>query len=90
MSQEIKLNDELLLEVQTLKDELTENVVKIGRLNVQVSFYKRDLEMMNQELEYLYEEAAKINIREEELQAKVVAEHGEGKLDLVSGIYKKS
>ena len=42
MSQEIKLSDELLLEVQTLKDQLTENVVKIGRLNVQVSFYKRD------------------------------------------------
>jgi hypothetical protein len=90
MSQEIKLSDELLLEVQTLKDELTENVVKIGRLNVQVSFYKRDLIMMEQELEHLYDEASRINIREEELQSKVVSEHGDGKLDLVSGIYTKS
>jgi hypothetical protein len=90
MSQEIKLSDELLLEVQTLKDELTENVVKIGRLNVQVSFYKKDLAMMEQELEHLYNEASRINIREEELQAKVVGEHGDGKLDLVSGIYTKS
>lgn len=90
MSQEIKLSDELLLEVQTLKDELTENVVKIGRLNVQVSFYKRDLAMMEQELEHLYDEASRINIREEELQNKVVSEHGDGKLDLVSGIYTKS
>lgn len=89
MSQEIKLSDELLLEVQTLKDELTENVVKIGRLNVQVSFYKRDLDLMNQELEHLYGEAARINVAEEELQSKVVAEHGEGKLDLVTGIYSK-
>lgn len=89
MSQEIKLSDELLLEVQTLKDQLTENVVKIGRLNVQVSFYKRDLLLMEQELEHLYEEAARINVSEEELQNKVVAEHGEGKLDLVSGIYTK-
>jgi hypothetical protein len=89
MSQEIKLSDELLLEVQTLKDELTENVVKIGRLNVQVSFYKRDLALMEQELEHLYEQAARINVREEELQNKVVAEHGEGKLDLASGIYIK-
>ncbi len=90
MSQEIKLSDELLLEVQTLKDELTENVVKIGRLNVQVSFYKRDLAMMEQELEHLYDEASRINIREEELQNKVVSEHGDGKLDLASGIYTKS
>jgi hypothetical protein len=89
MSQEIKLSDELLLEVQTLKDQLTENVVKIGRLNVQVSFYKRDLLLMEQELEHLYEEAARINVSEEELQNKVVAEHGEGKLDLASGIYTK-
>jgi hypothetical protein len=89
MSQEIKLSDELLLEVQTLKDQLTENVVKIGRLNVQVSFYKRDLLLMKQELEHLYEEAARINVSEEELQNKVVAEHGEGKLDLASGIYTK-
>ena len=89
MSQEIKLSDELLLEVQTLKDQLTENVVKIGRLNVQVSFYKRDLNLMEQELEHLYEEAARINVAEEELQSKVVTEHGEGKLDLVSGIYTK-
>ena len=44
---------------------------------------------MEQELENLYEEAARINVSEEELQNKVVAEHGEGKLDLVSGIYTK-
>ena len=90
MSQEVKLADDILLEVQTLKDELTENVVKIGRLNVQVSFYKRDLEMMQQELDHLYDEAARINVREEELQNKVVSEYGDGKLDLVSGIYTKS
>ena len=35
MSEQIKLPEELLLEIQALKDELTENVIRIGRLNVQ-------------------------------------------------------
>ena len=50
MENQTKLPEELLLEIQQLRDELTENVLKIGRLNVQVSFYEKDLEIFRNEL----------------------------------------
>jgi hypothetical protein len=90
MSEQIKLPEELLLEIQALKDELTENVIRIGRLNVQKSFYEKDLRMLNAELDSLYDEAEKISGKEDDLQAKVVHEYGSGKLDFESGIFTKA
>ena len=37
MSEEIKVNEELFSEIEKLKNELTENVIKIGRLRKKVS-----------------------------------------------------
>jgi hypothetical protein len=90
MSEQIKLPEELLLEIQALKDELTENVVRIGRLNVQKSFYEKDLKMMNTELDSLYDMAEAISKKEHALEAKVVNEYGSGKLDFESGVFTKS
>jgi hypothetical protein len=87
MENQTKLPEELLLEIQQLRDELTENVLKIGRLNVQVSFYEKDLEIFRNELKKLYEEAAKISIKEEEMQNKVTKEYGNGKLDFETGLF---
>jgi hypothetical protein len=87
MENQTKLPEELLLEIQQLRDELTENVLKIGRLNVQVSFYEKDLEIFRNELNKLYEEAAKISVREEEMQNRVIKEYGDGKLDFESGVF---
>jgi conjugal transfer/entry exclusion protein len=86
---QVKLSDELLSELQQLRDELTQNVVKIGRLNVQLSFYKRDMEIIDNELKSLYNEAATISVKEDEIQNRVVGEYGNGKLDFETGIFTK-
>jgi uncharacterized coiled-coil DUF342 family protein len=90
MNEQIKLPEELLLEIQALKDELTENVIRIGRLSVQRSFYEKDLKMLSAELDSLYDKAESISGREDDLQARVVNEYGNGKLDFESGIFTKA
>ena len=89
MSEQIKLPEDLLLEIQALKDELTENVIRIGRLNVQKSFYEKDLRMLNLELDSLYGQEEVISKKEDDLQVKVVGQYGNGKLDFESGIFTK-
>jgi len=89
MSEQIKLPEELLMEIQKLRDELTSNVVRIGRLNVEAAFHRKDLELVEQELKALYDYAEDISIREAELQQKVIAEYGNGKLDFESGMFTK-
>lgn len=82
-----KLPEDLLLEIQGLKDELTENVVRIGKLNVQKAFYEKDLNMINLELDALYGQAEVLSKKEEDLQAKVVSLYGNGNLDFQTGIF---
>jgi hypothetical protein len=89
MEDKIKLPDELLLEIQNLKDELTENVVRIGRVNVEASFHRKDLAVLENELLSLYDRAEDISIRENDLQKKVVGLYGNGKLDFETGIFVK-
>jgi hypothetical protein len=86
-NKQIKLPEDLLLEIQTLKDEVTENVIRIGKLNVQKSFYEKDLRIMGIELTSLYEQADVISKKEESLQTKVVSQYGNGKLDFETGIF---
>jgi hypothetical protein len=88
-SNEIKLPEDLLLEIQSLKDKLTENVIKIGRLSVQKSFYERDLEMINMELNTLFNDAENISNLEQEMEIKITTQYGAGKLDLASGLFIK-
>jgi hypothetical protein len=90
MEETIKLPEELVLEVQALKDELMDNVIKVGRLSVQKSFYEKDLEMINAQLDSLHDQAALIYQKEEELQKRVTSEYGNGKLDFESGVFTKN
>lgn len=85
----VKLPDELVSEIKQLRDELAQNVVKIGRMNVQLSFYRKDMLLMEQQLDSFYREAEEIADRETKLQNKVVAEYGAGKLDFDSGVFTK-
>lgn len=88
-SNEIKLPEDLLLEIQSLKDRLTENVIKVGRLSVQKSFYEKDLGMINEQLSALFEEAGNISKNEEDMEIKITTQYGAGRLDLASGLFIK-
>jgi hypothetical protein len=87
MENELKLPDDLILEIQNLKEVLMDNIIKVGRLSVQKSFYEKDLSAINSELELLHNEASDIYAREEALQEKVVSKYGKGKLDFETGIF---
>lgn len=89
MSEELKLPDDLILEIQNLKEVLMDNIIKIGRLSVQKSFYEKDLLIINNELESLHNEASDIYAKEEALQEKVISQYGKGKLDFESGIFTR-
>lgn len=90
MEESVKLPEELVLEVQALKDELMDNVIKVGRLSVQKSFYEKDLEMINEQLSGLHDQAAVIYQKEEDLQQRVISQYGNGKLDFETGIFTKT
>ena len=90
MEETLKLPEELVLEVQALKDELMDNVIRVGRLSVQRSFYEKDLEMINSQLSELHDQAALIYQKEEDLQQRVISQYGNGKLDFETGIFTKT
>lgn len=87
---EVKIPDDLLLEIQAIRDELTQNVIKIGRINVQVAFLKNDMVQLENELSQLYIEAGDIAEREEKMQQKVTSEYGNGFLNFESGVFVKT
>jgi hypothetical protein len=89
MAEQIKLPEELLMEIQKLRDELTSNVVRIGRLNVEAAFHRKDLEILESEINSLYNYAEDISLRESDLQKKVTDQYGNGKLDFESGMFTK-
>ena len=89
MSEQIKLPEDLLAEIKKLRDELTQNIVRIGRLNVEAAFLRKDLQIIENDLHSLYEIAERISIDEEAIQSKVIQLYGTGKLDFESGIFYK-
>jgi hypothetical protein len=89
MSQEIKLPEELMKEIESVRNQVTENVVYIGRLNVQRSFFLKDVEEIEKQLQVEYDKAETLNGKENELQQKVVSQFGAGKLDFSTGIFTK-
>ena len=76
MSEQIKLPEELLMEIQKLRDELTANVVRVGRLNIEAAFHRKDLEIIESEIKSLYDYAEDISLRESDLQRKLNFESG--------------
>jgi hypothetical protein len=89
MTEQIKLPEELLMEIQKLRDELTSNVVRIGRLNVEAAFHRKDLEILESEINSLYDYAEEISLRESDLQKRVTDQYGNGKLDFETGLFTK-
>ena len=87
--EQVKLPDDLLLEIQGLRDELTENVVRIGRLSVQVHFYEKELGNLKKELLSLHTEAESLDKREQEMQERIAKDYGNGQLEMSTGLYTK-
>ena len=89
MSEEIKINEELFSEIEKLKNDLTENVIKIGRLRIEISLYEKDLHLMNLQLGNLCDEAEKIRGTEIELKKKLDEQYGPCEYNFETGTVKK-
>ena len=89
MSEEIKIDGELFEEIETLKKELTENVIKIGRLRIEISLYEKDLDLMNLQMSNLCEEAEKVRIKEMTMKKKLEEKYGRCEYNFETGTIKK-
>jgi hypothetical protein len=89
MSEPIKVREEFFSEIEKLKNDLTDNVIKIGRLKIEISLYEKDLHLMNLQLGNLCEEAEKIRIREIDLKKKLDEEYGPCEYNFETGTVVK-
>jgi hypothetical protein len=89
MAEDIKINEELFSEIEKLKNDLTENVIKIGRLRIEISLYEKDLHLMNLQLGNLCDEAEKIRGTEIELKKKLDEQYGPCEYNFETGTIKK-
>lgn len=89
MSEEIKISEELFSEIEKLKSELTENVIKVGRLKIEISLYEKDLQLMNLQMNNLCEESEKIRTREIQLKKKLNEEYGPCEYNFENGTIKR-
>jgi hypothetical protein len=89
MAGDIKINEELFSEIEKLKNNLTENVIKIGRLRIEISLYEKDLHLMNLQLGNLCDEAEKIRGTEIELKKKLDEQYGPCEYNFETGTVKK-
>ena len=86
---EEKIDKELFLEIESLKNELTENIIKIGRLKIEISLYEKDLQLMNLQMENLCEEAEKIRTKEIGIKKKMDEQYGPCEYDFENGTVRK-
>lgn len=89
MAEDMKIDEELFSEIETLKKSLTENVIKIGRLKIEISLYEKDLNLMNLQMSNLCEEAEKIRIQEMTLKKKLEEKYGPCEYNFDTGTIKK-
>lgn len=89
MSEEIKIDEELFQEIETLKKDLTENIIKIGRLKIDISLYEKDLELMKYQMSNLCEEAEKIRTTEISLKKKMNEKYGPCEYNFETGTIKR-
>jgi hypothetical protein len=89
MAEDIKINEELFSEIEKLKNDLTENVIKIGRLRIEISLYEKDLHLMNLQLGNLCDEAEKIRGTEIEIKKKLDEQYGPCEYNFETGTVKK-
>lgn len=83
----VRLTQEELDSIISLRNLAKENVEKIGKLNIQKHFLESELDFVKEQLSVLYSESMKLNDQEKEKIDEIVGKYGEGKLDFATGVY---
>jgi len=83
----VRLTQEELDSIISLRNLAKENVEKIGKLNIQKHFLESEHDFVKEQLSVLYSESMKLNDQEKEKIDEIVGKYGEGKLDFATGVY---
>lgn len=83
----MKLSQEELDSIVSLRNLAKENIEKVGKINIQKHFLEKELEFVGEQLLSLYQETLQLNEQEKSKIDEIVGKYGEGKLDFATGIY---
>jgi len=86
-SKNVKLTQEELDSIVSLRNLAKENIEKVGKINIQKHFLEKELEFVGEQLLSLYQETLQLNEQEKSKIDEIVGKYGEGKLDFATGIY---
>jgi hypothetical protein len=89
MEDSIKITQEELEKINSLRKEIAENVESIGRFNIKKHFLVKDLESIDTELFVLLQKSEDLDRKEKEIIDEIVGKYGEGQLNFETGEYTK-
>ena len=86
---QIKITNQELEKVNSLRVSIVENVESIGRFNIKKHFLVKELESVETELFALLQKSEELDQNEKELINEIIEKYGEGQLNFETGEYTK-
>ena len=86
---QIKITSAELEKINSLRNEILENVESIGRFNIKKHFLVKDLEAIEAEIFACLQKSEELDTKEKELIDEVISKYGEGQLNFETGVYTK-
>ena len=86
---QIKITNQELEKVNSLRGSIVENVESIGRFNIKKHFLVKELESVEAELFALLQKSEDLDKSEKELINEIIEKYGEGQLNFETGEYTK-
>lgn len=88
-SNQIRLTDDELKEINDLRLEILDNVESLGRLNIKKHFLQRELSEIEFEIASHLQKSEELDGAERSLTSRVIEKYGEGNLNFQTGEYTK-
>jgi len=79
------LTSEEIQEIKQLRDDLLDNIINLGKLELQIQNTKKILESLNQSKEELIIRSESLSNIEDSIHSKLKEKYGEGTINLETG-----
>ncbi len=86
-SNTIKLTQEELDSINSLRNEILENVEILGRLNIKRHFMQKEMSEVEFDLASHLQKSEELDVKERELTKGIIEKYGEGNLNFSTGEY---
>lgn len=86
-SNTIKLTQEELDSINSLRNEILENVELLGRLNIKRHFMQKEMSEVEFDLSSHLQKSEELDVKERELTKGIIEKYGEGNLNFATGEY---